>query len=323
MTEKPRKYSEITPQATETPSFGSHFRTWREKRGYSLKEAAGDILSPQALSQFERGKTTVSVVTFNRLLISIGVEWIDFMVDYAGEQTNTAHKLFVNLRNTQLNNYTWGSMKAQLKEELEGYYHDNPFIKEIFFEWLLLAHNNSPETINNRNLSPFISHMLQRNLCLNTYEGQLLLLIFPKLPLKDQLNYTETVLDNLRQSCQTNDFRLAFRAITDVVYMVKYLSALNLYVHSQELIDKARNTVQQFPIASNLLLVRMVELDMEEIFLWLMQNNLQALKKSEELIEMLDNMIKFFPHNNWQLTKQSFMQGFTLYNKTGKLLYED
>ncbi|MGT2756606.1 helix-turn-helix domain-containing protein [Streptococcus ovuberis] len=303
--------------------FGPHFRSWRERRGYSLKEAAGNILSPQALSQFELGKTTVSIVTFNRLLISIGVEWIDFMGDYPGEQTASAQKMFWNLRSTQSNNYTWGSMKKQLQEELEDYYEDNPFIKEIFFEWLLLSHSNSPGVLESRNLKPFISHMLKHNLCLNTYEGQLLLLIFPKLPLKEQLAYTETVLANLKKACQSNDYRLAFRAITDVVYMVKYLSALELYLHSQDLINKARATVTPSPVASNLLLLRMVELDMEEIFLWLMQNNLQALKKAENMIEMLDHMINFFPHNNWQLTKQAFIHGFNQFNKTGKLLYED
>lgn len=112
-------------------------------------------------------------------------------------------------------------------------------------------------------------------------------------------------------------------AISEIVYAVKHFSASELYVQAQDLINKARDIVHQFPLASNLLLVRMVELDMEEVFLLLRKNDLKAIKMAEELISMLDQLHTFFPHNNWQLSKQSFIHGVNLFNKTGKLLYED
>ena len=65
--------------------FGATFKYLREARGLSLKEAASDIVSPQFLSQFEKGDKGISLENFAKLLIVIGVEWNDFVVAYANK----------------------------------------------------------------------------------------------------------------------------------------------------------------------------------------------------------------------------------------------
>ena len=52
--------------------FGATFKYLREARGLSLKEAASDIVSPQLLSQFEKGDKGISLENFAKLLIVIG-----------------------------------------------------------------------------------------------------------------------------------------------------------------------------------------------------------------------------------------------------------
>ncbi len=52
--------------------FGATFKYLREARGLSLKEAASDIVSPQFLSQFEKGDKGISLENFAKLLIVIG-----------------------------------------------------------------------------------------------------------------------------------------------------------------------------------------------------------------------------------------------------------
>ena len=44
--------------------FGATFKYLREARGLSLKEAASDIVSPQFLSQFEKGDKGISLENF-------------------------------------------------------------------------------------------------------------------------------------------------------------------------------------------------------------------------------------------------------------------
>lgn len=66
--------------------FGPTFKKLREKRGYSVKEACQDgaILREQSLRKFERGDSSTSVDTFNRLLLAIGADWDDFFILYEG-----------------------------------------------------------------------------------------------------------------------------------------------------------------------------------------------------------------------------------------------
>ena len=52
--------------------FGATFKYLREARGLSLKEATSDIVSPQFLSQFEKGDKGISLENFAKLLIVIG-----------------------------------------------------------------------------------------------------------------------------------------------------------------------------------------------------------------------------------------------------------
>ncbi|WP_155286857.1 helix-turn-helix domain-containing protein [Lacticaseibacillus zhaodongensis] len=53
--------------------FGAAFRELRRAKGFTLKEAAGDVVSPQFLSQFERGESQISYARLNDVLTNIRV----------------------------------------------------------------------------------------------------------------------------------------------------------------------------------------------------------------------------------------------------------
>ena len=77
--------------------YGPTFKKFREARNISLKEAAGDIISPQLLSQFENGKKNVSLEKFSRLLISIGVSFTDFARAFEGDGIDIVMKTYHQL----------------------------------------------------------------------------------------------------------------------------------------------------------------------------------------------------------------------------------
>ncbi|GGE25040.1 helix-turn-helix domain-containing protein [Streptococcus himalayensis] len=60
--------------------YGQTFRYLREARGFSLKEAAGETISPQHLGRFEKGKSMVSLEHFEHLLQNIGIDWSTYLV---------------------------------------------------------------------------------------------------------------------------------------------------------------------------------------------------------------------------------------------------
>ena len=83
MTKNPQTEAENTPKLHV---FGSHFRYYREKRGYSLKEAAGNTMSVASLSRFETDKQSITIEKLAELLMNIGVDIAAFMIDYNGQR---------------------------------------------------------------------------------------------------------------------------------------------------------------------------------------------------------------------------------------------
>lgn len=60
---------------------GKIFKKLRLERGLKLKEAAGNIVSVQTLRRFEAGETSVSLVTFEKLMANIGIGYVEFLTE--------------------------------------------------------------------------------------------------------------------------------------------------------------------------------------------------------------------------------------------------
>ena len=54
-------------------NFGSVIKQIREERGFTLKEAAGTAISPNNLSKFEKGITTIKVDTYFKILENLKI----------------------------------------------------------------------------------------------------------------------------------------------------------------------------------------------------------------------------------------------------------
>lgn len=78
--------------------YGKVFRKIRKERKVSLKEAAGDIISPQLLSQFELGKKNVSLSNFDQLLDSVGISLLEFarVLELENRKTSIYENMYEN-----------------------------------------------------------------------------------------------------------------------------------------------------------------------------------------------------------------------------------
>lgn len=61
-------------------NIGTVFRKLRKSKGLSQKEVAAGILSPQFLSEFERGYSNISLLNFISLLDKINVQITEFKI---------------------------------------------------------------------------------------------------------------------------------------------------------------------------------------------------------------------------------------------------
>ncbi|MBP2624230.1 helix-turn-helix domain-containing protein [Streptococcus oricebi] len=113
-------------------TYGAAFRKLRQDRGFNLKEAAGDIISPQFLSKFERNQSGITLENFGRLLVRIGASWDDFLNYFEGESVN---RLLGEMREDINNIYSTEDFykMSQIAKKSAGLsYSDNPFLKNLF-----------------------------------------------------------------------------------------------------------------------------------------------------------------------------------------------
>lgn len=297
--------------------FGSHFRFWRERRGLSLKEAAGDIISIQHLSQFELGKKNISITTLSRLLVSIGVDWIDFMTNYRGERVDYAFTL--------LDSKPQSSHIKRLKQELEGYYDDNQSLKEMFLI-AQLGIDDSSEIGGSRlpaNYQNLIDQVIEQKF-LNAIENDVYAIYQSYFPLSFVLDYKDRTLERLEENLEMRDLTNVHNNILALCTTVAYLSSNGYYLESQKLIDTIRGYFKEisYMFFSDFLIAQIL-LEAQQVYLYLRQDKPEAFPKAREVIEFFDNVYRFTNDSYLVKRKTEFLRIFNQLNTSGKLLYED
>lgn len=76
-------------------NIGYVFRKLRKSKGLSQKEVAAGILSPQFLSEFERGNSNISLLNFISLLDKINVQITEFKI-HSDELTDQTQQHFLS-----------------------------------------------------------------------------------------------------------------------------------------------------------------------------------------------------------------------------------
>lgn len=297
--------------------FGQHFRYWREKRGYSLKEAAGDIVSPQFLSQFEQGKKGMSVEHLSRLLMSIGVDWSDFLMGYKGERVDYAYHL--------IGNHPVPGQGAKLREALAPYYHDNPQLKEFFLAGQRGFH--TVQELDKMTLPDGVDRYLEAILSQtapNAIETDLYIMYRYHFPLSYVLDMKNRWITQLDQVLEARDVTGVHNTLLSLATTVYYLSERAYYVEAQKLIDELRVLLKK---SANRFyadfFIAIILLDSQQVYLWLRQNRSEALERAREIIALYDQMFAFTGDAYLIERRTNFIRNVNQLNKTGKPLYED
>lgn len=109
-------------------TYGAAFKYLRESRGFTIKKACQDIISPQFLSKFEKDNSSISLENFSRLLVRLGATWNDFFKIYQGEST----EFLIHHLNTTLNHSaTSADIVRASKRKLPYDFKDNPVFRTL------------------------------------------------------------------------------------------------------------------------------------------------------------------------------------------------
>lgn len=298
--------------------FGPTFKKLREIRGLSLKEAAGEIISPQFLSQFEKEQKGMSIENFSRLLISIGLDWQDFISEYKGDRIGCLDDILMEYTKEENNDII--SVINRLKKESIPFVRDN---REIWIQYV-----NSIEKMYNKSLSvqnsiDDIDPKILENIksipyhYLNEIEQNYALGLIDFLPYKNISKIANECTDMLFKSMDAST--LCSNIIT-LIQIMNYLSNKSYYIECQKLIDKVNEARKYNPlITTNMSL----QIEAQEVYNLLQQNKKEGIYKARKVKKAFEALValeNFGPHLVQNKTR--FELRVNELNKTGLHLYE-
>ncbi|HEM6272917.1 TPA: helix-turn-helix transcriptional regulator [Streptococcus suis] len=306
----------VTPEIlSSVHNIGPHFREMRIKRGLSIKEAARDIVSPQFLSQFEKGQKGISVENFSRLLISIGLDWQDWAETYRGDRVD-AYSYF-SFELTEQNDNNYAKALPKVREAMKYHNLDNPELKELAFNMIALISQAGNSHFEKKDkLIQQVKLILERASFYNTLETDLFNIFVEEFPYKLVKSLETSFLDNYLNDYNMNSLHIFHYSLVSIV---KYYRNREYYLEAQRLIDSIRTEHTEI---QHRFVYEIIELEIQEILLWLQQNKVEAIPKARKIIDFYDNMRMLSPGNErFILGKHNFIEQFNQYNKTGIDLY--
>lgn len=270
--------------------FGEHFRSWREKRGYSLKEAADNIVSVQHLSQFELGKKNINLTLLSRLLMSIGVDWDEFIQDFSG----------LRVRKYQENlNQFFSNPKAQtipvFIKEIAPHYEDYPealtMIEDILTitrEILAIGDQSKPEP------NHFLINQVLNTKAINPLEFDYILAHLNQGTLKSQqiISLANMIMIELEKALNPHalNFNAASNYLTINNRLINYLSQIGEAKRAEQMISKTRELMRPLG-AGNRFVIQSLGLDMQDAY------NLLRLGREDEANQLAKKITTYMEAN--------------------------
>lgn len=266
--------------------FGSHFRYWREKRGYSLKEAAGDVMSVSQLSKFETEKTSISINKLSDLLMMIGVDLADFMESYPGQKIERYN----------------GLVFTKQSDEISNYYQNFPQYQE-YIDYIVnsvkridLLIPGSSKNIDVAFLKNILNQPEQNMLELEILYRTCIHNEFPKDLLID---YAKVLKNHLKKATDNSNAYIIGNiqnALTLISFAIQLLSRNGYHQEALDLINYTYQQVSNLQLNSNEYLSHQINLQLFEVFTLIrMGKKTEAFKKRVQATQLLTALANHGP----------------------------
>ncbi|WP_186603328.1 MULTISPECIES: helix-turn-helix transcriptional regulator [unclassified Streptococcus] len=294
--------------------FGKVFRQLREKRDLSIKAAAGEVVSAQFLGRFERGESSISLENFSRLLITIGLDWVDFA------QIHHQDRLYqgrIAMEKLAISPIEVQQQAKKVSSDMENIRQDNPFQYDLEQKLFYLKARGQVENFKTyeKEIRHFINEIESREYLslLNHIETDFYLCIIEACPYQFVKRMTKHFLEVYSKQSTLEQVKSAQRIL---IATVGYFSKRGYYLRADLLIKKIRSKPYLFKYQQT---YEMICLEMEETYHLLRQNKVEGLSKARVIIEWLTLSQQFEPHYREELAL--FHQKVQELNYTGKELY--
>lgn len=290
-------------------NFGEIIKQVREERGFTLKEAAGTAISPNNLSKFEKGITTIKVDTFFEILNNLKI-YDPYNV--------TMLIMRYQFQNPSLSEFEKTRYKTPTKNldfietlGLDTYLSDSMYI---------LSLNVSKENLTDRDwtiLNRAKTALFHLNYWLpQDYTLFSSLTRFFDIPRETLQQISKTALGLLEEPFidikQQRDLLLTLSSI------IRTYSRNGHYQLAQNLVDKIELfRIKNFHYAKEVLLDSFLHIKMQECCNLLRQEKKEGIELATQILSYLDNRNSLFLDQTYFNHRDIFYQQVKMLNKTG------
>lgn len=290
--------------------FGITFKQLREARGLSLKEASGNVVSPQFLGRFEKGEKGISLENFSRLLIILGLEWNDFATVYANNGGDCLELPAIEFAKNVKNEEDILKYMASYEKLFDTYLIDNPIQADMLLKSIKLGYYPTiPKTKETVAKIQHIIHHLKKQEIFNSAELEIYARIINHCPLELVEHMKKQLLLMYKGSASTDTYIRILNALT---FTAKHLSEQGYYKKADELIQKVKS-LQSFE--RGYLSTPLMFLEVEHVYNQFRWNKPEAVSLAKNLLNYLESA-KFIDNNYYS----NFINAFTYHcnrlNKT-------
>ena len=297
----------------EPKHYGEIIQKIRQDRNMTLKEAAGDVITPNNLSRFEKGLATIKVDTFFEILNRFNLDGEDY-AEVLHIQNDGSQRVKQILNALSKNDRTkaiqilgkkseWGNIIEYYTLKLGILNQENEMDKltpdQVEAINYLINYIFSLDTLYIRDFT-IIEILLQFNI--QSFELKF-------------LEYLEKlILKGLEDS--NNDEYFYRRYAMTGLFLIRTYSRYGYYDKAEKLIYKLNIIITQ-EFACEFAIFPLFLLKMYEVYNLLRQDNPKAIERANTVIHYMDAQNDLFPLAYLFETKNMFIQDVQRLNKTG------
>lgn len=298
----------------EFKHYGEIIKKIRQDRNMTLKEAAGDAITPNNLSRFEKGLASVKVDTFFEILSKFNLDAEDYseVLNIQDEVAQRAKQVIVELNKPDLTKARQILGKKSDWRNIIDYY----ILKLMSITIVKTLDECTPDEVE------AIRYLIDYIFTIDTLYIRDFIIIDKLFAIPDQffelkfLEYLEKlIIKGLEERKYiTDNFELRY-AITGA-QLVRAYSRYGYYNKAEKLIYKLKLIITQ-GFYSSITLIPLFYLNMYEVYNLLRQNNPKAIERANTVIHYMDAHNELFPLTGLFNTKNMFIQEVQRLNKTG------
>ena len=297
----------------EPKHYGEIIQKIRQDRNMTLKEAAGDVITPNNLSRFEKGLSSIKVDTFFEILSRFNLDEIDY-AEVLHIQNDGSQRVKQIINALSKNDRTKAIQILGKKSEW-GY-----IIEYYTLKLGILNQENEMDKLTPDQVEA-INYLINYIFSLDTLYIRDFTIIEILLQFNIQsfelkfLEYLEKLILKGLEDSNNNEYFYRRYAMTGL-FLIRTYSRYGYYDKAEKLIYKLNIIITQ-EFACEFAIFPLFLLKMYEVYNLLRQDNPKAIERANTVIHYMDAQNDLFPLAYLFETKNMFIQDVQRLNKTG------